>query len=1501
MQGKHVSFLLVGLLLFTPFAAHASTPGAQGRSSACQSDVCINELMPNPTGVESGNFPDGEWVELYNNGTSDVNLQGWSLWDAGGWQHPIDANTWVDFANLATPYVLPAGSYAIISEANQGTLKLNNAGETLHLSDSSGTFVHTVTTGTALENVSKVPDTNPSSDYIDSSSNTPGAPNSGGVGTNYYPSDLEINEVMQNPWPSNDSAPWPGGEWVEIKNNGTQPINLSGWSLRDAVGNTLQFNETHLIGDSVIDANELRIIALNGTRQWGILNNGQETLNLIWPNGSIGNSWTWYDSVAGFSMQLGEDGDPTYATFPTPGEENPLLRELSVNHSSDVIFTEVMPNGTNDGSSFEAGGEWVEIWNNGSVNIDMLGWKIMDGMGNITLIDGSTLVVNDSQAGSMINAGERRLVQFTQDTRLWDDYNHLLLIDDMDRVIDFAWWEEHFGSSVSLIRNSLEERAWIPASEPTPGQPEPLIDTQELDFIITEIYADDFGNDVNIWPSGEWIEIYNNGTGYVDIAGFTLTSGASQRLLTVDASSLPLRDSTVIAPEEYVVISFEDSSFYLADGQADAFELNDAQGDLIIWAYWTQSSEGESLERSGDAWVNTLWPTPGASNAIWPDQSADNLYENIAFNEVGTDENGISFVEIYNGEDASADLTGWKISVHSGDCQDTCSLLSQEYIKKGVMNHTSSFISSMDFGFIPLDHLLDDATVQIHRTDGLLADEVYLSSSSLTFTSEMGMLPSKLATPNADNVETSDFASPSDLLFSRLSTNGQITITNTGDKLAFMWPLQVIYAGQTGDISTYSFDDSQSEENWFIEAQASLHLSVDSAEHGNLRIVVDNQNYDTVVWGNGPTDVGTWSGVSVTPPAQDLEDLVYMRGDGCLFLPDSNTAEDWKMRWSIEGASQLCTPNAYVGDINFTPLIGPESGLLDLLNWMDGAQQSFKVHVYQIHHSSLVNKMIEMHDEGVEVNVVMQYPYYRWDQSSKDNSFGYFYMLQEAGLDVKWFGATEANPYTMMHSKVAVRDNSSVWMSTGNWKSSSLPLPDEGGNREWSAIIESESVTQMVLERLIFDENSDYVTSGSNVTMPNGWSPYLFPTPVGETTSSIETSAEISLLTCPDDCITGLADMIGSAESEILLSLQYLEMDWYWGWQSNPLLDALLDAAQRGVSIRLIMNAHYIDENPEVRDSVEEFNENWSAMHGYDVQAILMTENDYVEKVHNKGAIIDGDKVLISSINWGDNSILKNREMGFLIHSELITEPYLSSWWEDWNRTDDTTDSDADGMPDWWEIKHGFNRTQRTMSGGISEADMDADLDGFTNIEEYVAGTDPRATEITDNNTNQTQNGTNETNDTVEPNNSDLDNDGVINGLDLCPDTVPDAAVDKDGCSAEQINDLAKDDTNTQASSDGSVNIMLTLIIIAGTIFSGAVGFMLFKKSNEDEDKWSDAETNAIWNGESEVAEPETKQEGLSSEFPGWTEDTIQNLIDQGWTMDQLKDYYQSQVSEHQQ
>lgn len=48
-----------------------------------------------------------------------------------------------------------------------------------------------------------------------------------------------------------------------------------------------------------------------------------------------------------------------------------------------------------------------------------------------------------------------------------------------------------------------------------------------------------------------------------------------------------------------------------------------------------------------------------------------------------------------------------------------------------------------------------------------------------------------------------------------------------------------------------------------------------------------------------------------------------------------------------------------------------------------------------------------------------------------------------------------------------------------------------------------------------------------------------------------------------------------------------------------------------------------------------------------------------------------------------------------------------------------TKDSDFDSIPDEWEIKYGLNPN-------MDDANQDADSDGFTNLEEFNAGTDPR-------------------------------------------------------------------------------------------------------------------------------------------------------------------------------
>jgi Leucine-rich repeat (LRR) protein len=124
-------------------------------------------------------------------------------------------------------------------------------------------------------------------------------------------------------------------------------------------------------------------------------------------------------------------------------------------------------------------------------------------------------------------------------------------------------------------------------------------------------------------------------------------------------------------------------------------------------------------------------------------------------------------------------------------------------------------------------------------------------------------------------------------------------------------------------------------------------------------------------------------------------------------------------------------------------------------------------------------------------------------------------------------------------------------------------------------------------------------------------------------------------------------------------------------------------------------------------------------------------------------------------------------------------------------------DSDADGMPDWWENHFGLDRNDAT------DAALDTDADGLTNLEEFGLTTDPTNNDsdgdtITDGdevNTYQTN-----------PLNVDSDDDGLSDAEEINTYGTDPLLVDSDGdglTDQQEVRDYSTDPLNPDTDGDG--------------------------------------------------------------------------------------------------
>ena len=139
--------------------------------------------------------------------------------------------------------------------------------------------------------------------------------------------------------------------------------------------------------------------------------------------------------------------------------------------------------------------------------------------------------------------------------------------------------------------------------------------------------------------------------------------------------------------------------------------------------------------------------------------------------------------------------------------------------------------------------------------------------------------------------------------------------------------------------------------------------------------------------------------------------------------------------------------------------------------------------------------------------------------------------------------------------------------------------------------------------------------------------------------------------------------MIDKSSESIYIEQLYIYKDWSSG--ISPFVEKLVNKAKNGVNVKVILNynPNYDDTNKRINITKTFFEVN-----EIDVKFVY-TNWSIFSNVHNKGLIVDNKSVLISSINWNENSVIRNREVGIIINDCEVAKYYKNVFFYDWNLT----------------------------------------------------------------------------------------------------------------------------------------------------------------------------------------------------------------------------------------
>jgi cardiolipin synthase len=369
----------------------------------------------------------------------------------------------------------------------------------------------------------------------------------------------------------------------------------------------------------------------------------------------------------------------------------------------------------------------------------------------------------------------------------------------------------------------------------------------------------------------------------------------------------------------------------------------------------------------------------------------------------------------------------------------------------------------------------------------------------------------------------------------------------------------------------------------------------------------------------------------------------------------------WDIRPLMIGQSRFSP--AIFRNVSITTFVSPDCSS-DMFSYaINQASDEVLLNVYEISSPAIGELLIAAQARGVDVKILVEGgPVGGISQEENE----VIWNLSKNGVPVNVMLSSDnaPAPYRYDHAKYLVIDRRAILLTSENFGYTGFPPSGITGNRGWGVYIDNPDLAEYFSTVFITDN------SGKSIQLYEGSAGNPESTSSGKYIAEFTPEHFVGATVHPviaRDTSSQIADLINSADKSIEIEQAYITNET--SNTLNPYLSSAINASRRGVHVRVLLDSYWFNiEDEKDNDEMAALINRIGISEHIPLEAKCVDlDANKIEKIHNKGMIVDDHHVLVSSINWNSVSPNFNRETGVIIDDPNVAQYFLEVFEDDWS------------------------------------------------------------------------------------------------------------------------------------------------------------------------------------------------------------------------------------------